>query len=372
MSDGILTITDRAAALRDPGFCRFHTDNTVVVDWSADRGWSDLSVEPYAPMTMDPGTLVLHYGQSVFEGLKAFRQPDGSAALFRPADHARRLARSARRLAMAEMPADLFLDACAQLVAADDGWIPEEPGQGLYLRPLLIATEAELGLRDSRRYRCTFLAYPADPCFGRAFTPISVLSSADTVRAVRGGMGEAKCSGNYAASLLTRKRAQARGYDEVLWLDGLEFRWVEELSGMNVFFVWRDDHERHGVRLTTPPCQGTIMRGVTRDCVIALAGELGIPVTEEPTPIDALMTGARSGRLVEMFACGTAAVVVAVGRISDGDDDVTIGDGQEGVVTARVRHTLMEIQHGGRPDTHGWLRSVRKDLASVHSSTDRQ
>ncbi|MEU7590383.1 branched-chain amino acid aminotransferase [Micromonospora sp. NPDC049230] len=372
MSDGAVTTTDSAAALRDPGFCRFHTDHTAVVHWSSDHGWSDHSLEPYAPITMDPGTLVLHYGQSVFEGLKAFRQPDGSAALFRPADHAHRLARSARRLAMAEMPASVFLAACADLVRADDRWLPGEPGQGLYLRPLMIATESALGLRDSRRYRCTFLAYPADPCFGRAFAPISVLTSTDTVRAVRGGVGEAKCSGNYAASLLTRKQANARGYDEVLWLDGLEFRWVEELSGMNVFFVWRADDEPHGVRLTTPPCQGTIMRGVTRDCVITLADDLGIPVAEEPTPIDAVLTGARSGQLVEMFACGTAAVVVAVGRIADGDGDALIGGGQEGAVTARVRHTLMEIQHGIRPDTHGWLRSVRKDLASVHSSTDRQ
>lgn len=366
MSDGSAAA---AIARQDPGFCRFHTAHTVVIDWSVEAGWSDPLLEPYASMALDPGTMVLHYGQSIFEGLKAFRQPDGSAALFRPAEHAQRMIRSARRLAMAEMPAELFLRACADLVTADDEWIPAEPGRGLYLRPLMIATESEIGLRDSHRYRYTVLAYPVEPCFGPDFAPISVRTSGESVRAVRGGVGEAKCSGNYAASLLVRKQAMARGYHEVLWLDGLERRWVEELSGMNVFFVWRDGD---GVRLTTPPCQGTIVRGVTRDCVITLADDLGIPVAEEPTTIDTVLAGARSGRLTEMFACGTAAVVVAVGRIAAAGPDAAIGDGHEGPVTALLRRALIEIQHGIRPDIHGWLRSAGKDLAAAHSSADRQ
>ncbi|MFC7484835.1 hypothetical protein ACFQX7_39065 [Luedemannella flava] len=214
-------MSDAAAARRDPGFCRFHTEHTIVVDWSAEAGWSDWSVEPYGSIVLDPAAMVLHYGQSVFEGLKAFRQPDGSAALFRPADHARRLGRSASRLAMPEMPVDLFLEACAELVALDDDWIPDEPGQALYLRPLMIATEAQVGLRDSRRYRCVFLAYPVDPCFGRDFAPISVETSGESVRAVRGGMGEAKCSGNYAASLMVRRRrsraASTRSSGSTAW-----------------------------------------------------------------------------------------------------------------------------------------------------------
>jgi branched-chain amino acid aminotransferase len=355
-----------ARAHRDPGFCRFHTDRTVVVEWDAETGWSDRSLEPYGSIDVDPGALVLHYGQSIFEGIKVFRQPDGSAALFRPADHARRMGRSAWRLAMAEMPPELFIGACADLAAAEDHWIPGDQGQSLYIRPLMVATESELGLRDSRQYRCTFLAYPVDPCFGRDFQPISVLTSGDWVRAVRGGTGEAKCAGNYAASLMVRRQAIARGYHEVLWLDGLERRWVEELSGMNVFFAWRG---ADGVELTTPPCQGTIVRGVTRDSLLTLARDLGLPVAEEPTAIDTVLEGARSGRLVEMFACGTAAVVVPVGRIASAGQDLTIGDGDEGPVTARLRRALIEIQHGIRPDRHGWLRNVRNDLASVRTRT---
>ncbi|GGQ69897.1 branched-chain amino acid aminotransferase [Couchioplanes azureus] len=357
-----------ARAHRDPGFCRFHTDHVVVLEWSAGTGWAEPSLEPYGAFTMDPAASVLHYGQSIFEGLKVFRQPDGSAALFRVGDHARRMARSAWRLAMAEMPTELFQRACAELAVADDAWIPGGPGQSLYIRPLMVANESELGLRDSARYRCMFLAYPVEPCFGRDFAPISVTTPGDLVRAVRGGTGEAKCAGNYAASLRARKEAVARGFHEVLWLDGLERRWVEELSGMNVFFVWRD---ASGVRLTTPECRGTIVRGITRDCLLTLARDAGIPVSQEPTSIDALVDGATSGRLVEMFACGTAAVVVPVGRVATDGHDVTVGDGREGPVTARLRDALTGIQHGVRPDRHGWLRNVRNDLASVRTGTHR-
>ncbi|MER6997961.1 branched-chain amino acid aminotransferase [Streptomyces sp. NPDC000410] len=355
-------------ALKDPGFCQFHTDRTVVVDWDAETGWSGGSLEPYGSTVMDPASLVFHYGQAIFEGLKAYRQPDGSAALFRPADHARRMRRSAWRLAMTEMPADLFTRACADLAAAEDHWIPGALGQSLYIRPIMLATEPQLGLRASHRYRCTFLAYPADPCFGRDFRPISVMAAKDMVRAVRGGTGEAKCAGNYAASLLARGEAVADGYDEVLWLDGVERRWVEELSGMNVFFVWRD---ADGVRLTTPPCQGTIVRGITRDSLLTLARDLGLPVAEEPTAIDDAVEGARSGRLVEMFACGTAAVVVPVGRVAFDGRDRTIGDGGEGPVTARLRQALIEVQHGVRPDEHGWLMPVPGDGATARTTTER-
>ncbi|MFF7178567.1 branched-chain amino acid aminotransferase [Streptomyces sp. NPDC008121] len=347
--------TDLQDILRAPGFCRHSTGHTAVVEWDADTGWSAPAVGPYATLPLDPATLGLHYGQAVFEGLKAFRGEDGSVSLFRPDDHGRRLARSAERLAMAEMPADLFTRACAQLVAAAEEWVPGGYGQSLYIRPLLLATEADLGLRPSRRYRCVFLAYPADPCFGSGFRPLAVTTATETVRAVRGGTGESKCAGNYAASLLTRTRAQAAGYDEVLWLDGLDRRRVEELSTMNVFFVWRDGD---GSRLTTPPCEGTIVRGLTRDSLLTLAGDLGLPAVQEPTAIDDVVDGVRSGRLAEMFACGTAGVVVAVGRIGAGGEDLTVGDGREGPVTRRLRTALLDVQHGRTPDKHGWLLRV--------------
>lgn len=347
-----------AAVLRDPGFCRHSTGHVAVVEWDADTGWSEPTIEPYAMLSMDPATLGLHYGQAVFEGLKAFRAEDGSVSLFRPADHGRRLGLSAARLAMPEMPAELFTRTCTALVAADGAWVPGGYGQSLYLRPLLLGTEADLGLKPSRRARCVFLAYPADPCFGNDFRPLAVSIATETVRVVRGGTGESKCAGNYAAGLLTRTRAQAAGYDEVLWLDGIERRWVEELSTMNVFLVWDDED---GVRVTTPPCDGTIVRGLTRDSLLTLAGDLGLRATEEPAAIDAVRDGIRSGRLTEVFACGTAGVVVAVSRLGTGDEDLTIGDGREGPVTGRLRNALLDVQHGRTPDKHGWL--LRVDTA---------
>jgi branched-chain amino acid aminotransferase len=348
---------DAMARIReDPGFCRFRTDHCVVVEWDEEAGWSRRPAGPHDTIEMDPASLVFHYGQAVFEGLKAFRQPDGSAALFRPADHARRLRHSARRLAMAEMPADLFVAACADLVAADDDWLPGGTGQSLYLRPILFATETELALRPSRRYRATFMAYPADPVFGRDFRPLSVMVGRHWVRAVRGGTGESKCAGNYAASLLAKQEAIASGYDEVLWLDAADRRWVEELSTMNAFFVWRT--EDGGLAITTPPCQGTIVHGITRACLLTLARDLGLAAGEEPTDIDTALSAARSGGLTEMFACGTAGVVVPVGRLGADGQDLIIGDGTEGPVTALLRRTLLNAQHGVDPDAHGWLTAV--------------
>ncbi|MET9346254.1 branched-chain amino acid aminotransferase [Streptomyces termitum] len=347
---------DLQRILKDPGFCRHSTGRVAVVDWDAGTGWSEPVVAPYADLAMDPATLGLHYGQAVFEGMKAFRAADGTVSLFRPDDHGRRLARSAARLAMTAMPVELYTRACAALVAAVAHWVPGGYGQSLYLRPLLISTEAELGLRPSRRQRCVILAHPADPCFGADFRPLSVTVATDAVRAVRGGTGESKCAGNYAASLLTRTEAQARGYDEVLWLDGLERRWIEELSTMNVLLVWRDGD---GVRLTTPPCDGTIVRGLTRDSLLTLAAGPGGPaVAEEPTSLDALLDGLRDGRLTEIAACGTAGVVVPVGRVGTPDGDLTVGDGTGGPVTALLRRALLDVQHGRTPDTHGWLRPV--------------
>ncbi|MFB7278871.1 branched-chain amino acid aminotransferase [Streptomyces hydrogenans] len=344
--------TEIEAILKDPGFCRHSTPHTAVVDWDADTGWSQPRIAPWSDLAMNPATLGLHYGQAVFEGLKAFRAEDGSVHLFRPEDHGRRLARSAARLAMAEMPPELFVRACAELVAADEAWVPAGYGRSLYLRPLLIATEADLGLRPSRRYRCLVLAYPADPCFGADFRPLSVTTATETVRAVRGGTGESKCAGNYAAGLLTRTEAQAAGYDEVLWLDGLERSRIEELSTMNLFLVWRD---AEGTRLTTPPCDGTIVRGLTRDSLLTLARDRGIAAAEEHTTIDAVRDGLRSGRLAEVFACGTAGVVVPVGRLGIGAEDLTVGDGGEGPMTAALRSGLLDVQHRRAPDAHGWL-----------------
>ena len=350
-----------AGILDDPGFCRYSTGRIAVFEGGPGRPWSEPSLEPYGALAMDPATLGLHYGQVVFEGLKAFRSADGSVALFRAADHGRRFELSAERLAMAGVPVDHFVRACSLLVSADHHWVPSGFGQSLYIRPLLFGSEADLGLKPPRSLRCVLLAYPADPCFGKDFRPLSVKVATDAVRAVRGGTGEAKCAGNYAASLLTRTQAQAAGYDEVLWLDGIERRWVEELSTMNLFFVWNDGSTEatgHSLRITTPPCTGTVVRGLTRDALLTLAGDLGLNAVEEPTSVDGIRDGLESGRLVEVFACGTAGAVVAVGRLGIGDKDFTVGDGHEGVTTARLRDALLAVQHGRTPDKHGWLLHV--------------
>ena len=342
-----------AGILSDPGFCRYPTGRIAVFEGGPDTPWSEPALVPYSALAMDPATLGLHYGQVVFEGLKAFRTADGSVALFRAADHGRRLALSAERLAMAGVPVDHFVRACSLLVSAEQDWVPSGFGQSLYIRPLLFGADTDLGLRPPRSLRCVLLAYPADPCFGRDFRPLSVKVATDAVRVVRGGTGEAKCAGNYAASLLTRTQAQAAGYDEVLWLDGVERRWVEELSTMNVFFVWDD-----GPRISTPPCAGTVVRGLTRDSLLTLAGDLGLRAVEEPTSVDGVREGLESGRLLEVFASGTAGAVVAVNRLGIGGRDFTVGDGGEGGTTARLRDALLMVQHRHTPDKHGWLLHV--------------
>lgn len=351
---------------RDPGFCKFRTSHEIVVEWDEKDGWTRGPIGRPSPIEMDAAAMVFHYGQSVFEGLKAFQQADGSVALFRPVDHAIRLQRSARRLAMPEMPTDMFVRACAELVAADLAWLPDGFEQSLYLRPVLFATETELGLRPSRSYRCTFMAYPADPCFGRDFRPLSALVSAEWARSVRGSTGESKCAGNYAASLLAKQIARAGGYDEVLWLDGVERRWVDEFSTMNAFFVWCDPDG--GVTVTTPPCDGAIMQGITRDSVLTIARDLEISVKEEPSDIEVIRAAVRSGEITEIFASGTAGILVPVGRIGGGENDSVVGEGTEGPVTARLRRALLDMQHGFTTDTHNWLLTVKSLPSKMNCS----
>ena len=351
------TEAERSALMADPGFGRIHTDHMVAVRWNAEKGWHDAALTAYAPLTLDPSAMVLHYGQAIFEGLKAYRQPDGGVAVFRPEENARRFNRSAARLAMPELPVELFLEAVDLLVDVDRDWVPSAEGQSLYLRPFMIATEAQVGMRPAHEYLFLLIAFPVTPFFPGEVKPVTVWLSDEYVRAAVGGTGEAKCAGNYAGSLLAQRQAAEQGCDQVVWLDAVERRWVEEMGGMNLFFVFGGD-EAAGPRLLTPALTGTLLPGVVRDSLLALAPELGMTVEEGRISVDEWRKAAEDGSLAEVFACGTAAVLAPVGHARSRQGDWTIGDGSAGAVTMRLRETLLDLQYGRREDTHGWMHPV--------------
>jgi len=341
----------RAAILANPGFGSHFTDHMVCVEWTEGEGWHSATIGPRVPIALDPAAAVLHYAQEIFEGMKAYVQADGGIALFRPEANAARFNASARRLAMPELPEALFVEAVRALALADRDWIPAGEGASLYLRPFMIATEAFLGVRPAKQYKFLVIASPAGNYFKSGAPAVSIWVS-DYTRAAPGGTGAAKCGGNYAASLVPQAEALARGHDQVVFLDAAEHRWIEELGGMNLFFVFDDGS------LITPPLSGTILPGITRDALLALAREEGLTVREERYSIDQWRADAESGRLVETFACGTAAVVTPVGRVSGRDGDFTIGSGGPGQTTARLKERLVSIQRGSARDPHGWVQRV--------------
>ncbi|MGI8946837.1 MAG: branched-chain amino acid aminotransferase [Ornithinimicrobium sp.] len=338
--------------LENPAFGSVFTDHMARIDWDAEHGWHDGRVTAYGPIPMDPACAVFHYGQEIFEGMKAYRHADGSIWTFRPERNAERFARSARRLALPEVPEDVFLDALAALVGLDQEWVPS-PDRGetsLYLRPFMIATEVGLGVRPSKSAAFVVIASPAGAYFASGVKPVSIWLSEDYSRAAPGGTGAAKCGGNYGASLAPMKEGQSHGCDQVAFLDAVEGTWVEELGGMNLFFVYRDG------TIVTPELTGTILEGVTRDSIIALARERGHEVVERKYSIEEWRDGVAAGDLVEVFACGTAAVITPVGRLLWHDGELTMGDGEAaGPVAAGLRESLLDIQYGRTEDTHGWL-----------------
>ena len=356
LTDSPRSAQERAALMADPGFGRVHTDHMVTVRYTVERGWHDARLSAYAPLALDPSAMVLHYGQAVFEGLKAYRQPDGEVAVFRPQENARRFARSAARLAMPELPEELFLQAVDALVRADRAWVPDAEGQSLYLRPFMIATEAAVGMRPADEYLFLLIAFPVVPFFPGAVRPVTVWLSDEYVRAAPGGTGEAKCAGNYAGSLLAQRSAAQQGCDQVVWLDAVERRWVEEMGGMNLFFVFDDG--RGGARLLTPGLTGTLLPGVVRDTLLTLAPELGLPVEEGRISAEEWRKSCADGSLTEVFACGTAAVIAPVGRAKSRQGEWTIGSGEPGPVTLRLRSALLDLQYGRAPDPHGWMHRV--------------
>ena len=338
----------RAAAIADPGFGRVFTDHMAAIDWSSEQGWHDPRIVARAPLVLDPACAVLHYAQEIFEGLKAYRLADGSHALFRPEANARRFQDSARRMAMPELPEALFVRSLEALVAADLDWMPGGAEGALYLRPFMIASETFLGVKPSGTYRYLVLASAVGSYWKGGVKAISCWVSHDYTRAAPGGTGAAKCGGNYASSLVALADATRRGCDQVVFLDAVERRWVEELGGMNIFFVGSDG------TLTTPPLTGTILPGITRDSLIQLARDEGLTVREEPYAIEQWRADAASGALAEAFACGTAAVVTPIGRVAGPDYAFAIGEGGTGPVTARLLDRLTAVQRGLADDPHGW------------------
>ena len=343
---------DRAAMLANPGFGRIFTDHMVTVRYAEGKGWYDARVEARQPIPMDPASAVLHYAQEIFEGLKAYRTADGGIALFRPDANAARFAQSAQRMAMPALPADVFLQSLREIITIDEQWIPDGEEGSLYLRPFAYASEVFLGVRPAMEYLYLVIASPVGPYFARGVKPVSVWVSPDYTRAAPGGTGAAKCGGNYAAGLSAQAEAIENGCDQVVYLDAVERRYVDELGGMNVFFVLDDGS------LVTPPLTGTILPGITRDSVIRLAERAGHPVAERPISMDEWREGAASGAIREAFACGTAAVITPIGTVKNPDGEFTVADGGSGELTMSLRKQLVDIQRGRAEDPYGWVQKL--------------
>ena len=342
--------------LADPGFGVHFTDHMLVAEWTPEQGWHDARVTAYAPLQLDPATAVLHYAQEIFEGMKAYRHDDGSVWTFRPDQNAARMVRSAHRLALPELPVDDFVASVDALVQQDERWVPDPAGEkSLYVRPFMFASEKFLGVRPAKHVTYIVIASPAGAYFAKGVKPVSIWLSEEYARAGVGGMGAAKTGGNYASSLIAQQEAIENGCDQVVFLDTVDRKWVEELGGMNLYFVHDDG------TIVTPELSGSILEGITRSSIIELCDSLGHKVEERRFSIDEWRDGVRSGRIVEVFACGTAAVVTPVGTLKWRGGEVSSAGptGEEtGPVTLAIRQALVDIQYGRAEDTFGWMHRV--------------
>jgi branched-chain amino acid aminotransferase len=343
-----------AEILANPGFGVHFTDHMFTVEWTPADGWHGARITPYGPLTLDPATAVLHYAQEIFEGMKAYRQADGSIWTFRPEENAARMVRSSNRLALPVLPVDDFVQAVDALVTEDQRWVPQNSDvsageKSLYVRPFMFASESFLGVRPAQHVTFMVIASPAGAYFKGGIKPVSLWLSEEYTRAGRGGMGAAKTGGNYASSLLPQQEATEQGCDQVVFLDGEEGRYVEELGGMNLYFVFKDG------RIVTPAL-GTILEGITRGSIIELAGKMGHQVEERRFSIDEWREGVASGDIAEIFACGTAAVVTPVGELRwDGGSAPAPASTD---LTFRIRQALVDVQFGRAEDTFGWMHRV--------------
>ena len=341
-----------AAKLVNPVFGRVFSDHMVTIRWTEGIGWHDAKVEARRPFEIDPACSVLHYAQEIFEGMKAYHGENGKISLFRPQANAKRFRESAARMSMPQLPEAAFLEAVEKLVDIDRAWVPSDEGASLYVRPFMFASESFLGVRASHEYIFCVIACAVGPYFKPGKSAVTVWVTDQYTRAAQGGTGAAKCGGNYAASLIAQTEASSHDCDQVVFLDAAQHKWIEELGGMNVFFVLDDGS------LRTPPLSGTILPGITRASIIELAAREGIAVDESPYSFEAWQADAASGRVKETFACGTAAVVTAIGEVRHANGEFKIGDGGEGPVTQRLRAKLTGIQRGKIADPLGWVHHV--------------
>ena len=343
---------EREAVIANPTFGTHFTDHQVVVVWEKGKGWHSAEVIPYGPIMMDPSAAVLHYGQEIFEGIKAYRHEDGSIWTFRPTANAARLQRSAKRMALPELPSDVFVESLRQLIAVDGAWVPKpENEKTLYFRPFEIAAENYLGVRAANRAEYRVIASPVGPYFTGGLKPVSIWIALDSARAGKHGTGEAKTGGNYAASLLAQQEGYEQGCSQVMFLDAESATYIEELGGMNLFFVFANGE------VATPSLDGTILHGITRDSVIQLLKDRGIKISERKVSLEEIRKAAASGDLKEVFACGTAAVVTPVGALKSKVEEIQISN-ESGELTASIREELTGIQYGRVADRHGWMHKL--------------
>jgi branched-chain amino acid aminotransferase len=354
-----LTIHDQAASETpiselptELGFGRFFADRMFTQRYTRARGWHAATIGPYGPITLDPAAQVLHNGQMIFDGTKAYRRADGGINLFRTERNAERFNRSAQRMGMPEVPVEDHVQAITELVRREARWVPAQPQTALYIRPVMIATEKDLAIRAPGEFLHFIILSPVAPYFANGFAPVAVHVPHAYVRAVRGGTGEAKTPGNYAGSIVATEQAIARGYQQVLWLDAVERRYVDEVGAMNIAFI------EAGRVLRTPALSGAILHGITRESVLTLARDAGLEVREERIDFFEVLDDLRSGRITEVFGMGTGAVIAPVGRLGYQDRDLTVGDGAPGPVARQLFETLTAIQYGRCPDPYGWTRRI--------------
>ncbi len=345
----------RAEILANPGFGKYFTDHMLRIDWTCEAGWHDARVTPYGQISFDPGVNVLHYGQAIFEGIKAYRHEDGTIKTFRPEQNAQRMQRSAHRLAMPELPEELFIESLRQITEIDQKWVPAAGGEeSLYLRPFMFSTEITLGVKPANSYTFMVIASPAGAYFPGGVKPVSVWLCEDYVRAVPGGTGDAKFAGNYAASLLAQAQAAEKGCDQVVWLDAFEHKYVEEMGGMNLMFVYGGDTPK----IVTPELSGSLLPGVTRSSLLQVAQDLGYEVEERRFTTQEWEEGVASGAITESFACGTAAVITPVGLVKSQHGEFVINNNEPGPITMQLREHLTGIQRGSVADDHGWMHTL--------------
>ncbi|PIE66500.1 MAG: branched chain amino acid aminotransferase [Desulfobacterales bacterium] len=330
------------------GFGQFFTDHMFAMQWNREKGWHEARIQSYRQLQLDPAAMVLHYGQAIFEGMKAYRSKDGRILLFRPLDNFSRMSQSALRMCMPRLPEEQVLKALRALLYLDQEWVPHAEGATLYIRPTMIATERMLGLRPAEEYLFYIISCPVGAYYSSGFNPTKIFIEDFYVRSVPGGVGDAKTAGNYAASLKAQMNAQKKGYNQVLWLDAIEHKYIEEVGTSNIFFVIDDV-------LVTPPLQGSILPGITRDSVIQLAKDCGMAVDERRVSIDEIITACENGTLTESFGTGTAAAIAPVGEFCYKDTSYTINNGSTGPIAQKLYDQLQAIQFGAQEDTHGWV-----------------